>query len=99
VPPTPTPSGPGAAIAGGNSGSAGETLTFIDASRPAGDIQARVWSVSGPGKEVQQSNPAAFIVRFPSVGCYTVSLTVSIRGQGRTFTASMPVAIGGVTCN
>ena len=95
----PTPSGPAAAISGASSAPVvGATLTFIDTSRPAGDVQDRVWRVSAPGVIVDQSNPAAISARFPTAGCYTVSLTVSFKAQPKIFSASVPVAVGSATC-
>ena len=98
VPPTPTPSGPLAAISGPGSGSPGDTLTFFDASRPPESVQQRVWSAGSVAEIVPNLNPAAAVVKFPESGCYTVSLTISMRGVSSTFTASHRVAIGGAIC-
>ena len=105
VPPTatattavPTASGPAAGISGASSAPVGATLTFVDASRPPGDVQNRAWGVSAPGVIVNLSNPAALIAKFPTAGCYTISLKVSIKGQPAPFTASMAVAVGTATC-
>jgi pimeloyl-ACP methyl ester carboxylesterase len=94
----PTPPGPAAAISGASSVASGGTATFIDASRPPVDVQKRVWTVSGGAITVPQQNPAAFIVQFPGVGCYTVSLTVSFRGQASTYSTAHAVAVGNAVC-
>ena len=97
--PSPTPTGPYALISGPGSGAPGEILTFFDESRPPEDVQQHVWSAGGAATIVDASNPAAVRIKFPAAGCYTVSLTVSMRGRSSTFTASERVTIGDAICN
>ncbi len=94
----PTVSGPAAGISGPASAAPGDAVTFVDTSRPGADTQNRAWSASGGAQIVATSNAAAVQVQFPGAGCYTVSLSVSFRGQPSTYSASLPVAVGGALC-
>lgn len=88
------PAGPVALISGPRAVGAGEEATYLDASSPARDVLGRQWSTSG--QVVSQLNPAALMVRFPTAGCYTVTLTAIFPGGSQS--ASMTVAVGGATC-
>ena len=99
---TATPSGPRAVVSSrdGNKASPGGTLTFTDASSPAGGVLQESWTVSAGASVVDGTNTAAIVVRFPNAGCYTVSLTVTFRNHPGTMSSSQVVTVGdGLSCS
>ena len=95
VTPSPTPEGPFAAISGPRTAATGETVTFVSASSPGGDILRWNWATSGI--VVPQPNVAVLRVTFPAAGCQSVSLTVGFKGNAQR-SAVQTVAVGGATC-
>lgn len=101
-PSTATPSGPRALVSSrdGTHTTPGGTLTFTDASSPVSDVLQESWGLSPGAVMVDGTNTAAIVVRFPTAGCYTVSLTVGFRGVPGTMTSSQVVTVGdGLACS